>query len=259
MGLLNKCVNCGCEDDFLRTPPPCPTAVACPTEVCSNIQYAECTVYTGDIITCSGNTVVPSDTNMAAAINDIASYFCSAVQTLQNAQGLFDTGFRVSLNPTITLNTVTASLTNSNISNGTVIIFPTGDLEYQIVDGTTTTQYNTSTGIWTCPQTGKYDINYGVNLTCPDQTGFGWGNTASTGGTYSIGATSTGGGTTVYCSDTFTITKGLYYTKIYLTGGIQGKVFTAGDQVVLRHQNMTGINYTGVSGDNIDWSIRRVG
>ena len=64
---------------------------------------------------------------------------------------------------------------------------------------------------------------------------------------------------TARSTDTFTIVKGLYYTRIYLTGGIQGKMLTAGEQIVLRHKNITGTNYTSTSGDNIDWAIRRVG
>jgi hypothetical protein len=285
---LNKCSNCGCDDSFLTSPAPCPTPAACPNpEPCSEVFNAECIVYTGEDIECGIDTVVLSDTNLADALNDISDYYCSQVTTLagnittingniatingnistintnitnlQNAQGLFDTAFRVAFEPTINLNTVTASLANSNISSGVVVLFPLGDVEYQVVNNVTTTQYNPATGVWTCPETGKYDINYNVYLTCPDQTGFGWGNTPTTGGTYTIGVTSTGGGTTVYCADTFTITKNIYYTRLYLTGGIQGKAMTAGEQIVLRHQNMTGINYTGISGDNIDWAIRRVG
>ena len=239
---------------------------------------------------------VPTDTNMEAAITNIVDYFCdqianiniaiTAIQgdittiegditaiesdittiegniaTLQANQGLFDTGFRAALEPTLNLDTVTASLVNSNIANGVVVIMPVGDIQYQIVDGVTTSQYNTTTGIWTCPQTGKYDINYNVYLTCPDQTGFGWGNTpTTTGGAYSIAVTNPGvTGGTVYCANTFFVIKGLYCTRIYLTGGIQGVTLTAGTQIVLRHQNMTGINYTATSGDNIDWAIRRVG
>jgi hypothetical protein len=290
---LNKCQNCGC-DDALVTLPPCPTPAGCPDpEPCSEVFDAQCIIYTGADIECGNDTVVATDTNIADALEDIISYFCSSIQAinatlvtitanistinstltsinnsiltintniqnLQNAQGLFDTGFRVALDPTITINTVTPTLADSNITTGTVILFPAGDIEYQIVDGVTTTQYNPTTGIWTCPQTGKYDINYNVYLTCPDQTGFGWGNAADAGGTYTIGATNVSG-TTIYCADTFTIVKGLYYTRIYLTGGIQGKMLTAGEQIVLRHKNITGTNYTSTSGDNIDWAIRRVG
>jgi hypothetical protein len=285
---LNKCSNCGCEDSFLTSPAPCPTPAACPDpEPCYTVTDAQCTVYTGANIDCGSTTVVASNTALANALEDIISYFCTSIQTingtlttitgnitsinnsiatintniqnLQNTQGLFDTAFRAALDPTVDLDFVTANLVNSNIANGVVILFPTLDIEYQIVNGTTTTQYNSATGIWTCPETGKYDINYNVYLTCPDQTGFSWGSLPTPGGTYTIGVTNPGSGTTVYCADTFTITKGIYYTRIYLTGGIQGKMLTAGEQLVLRHQNMTGINYIGTSGDNIDWAIRRVG
>lgn len=277
---INKCSNCGCEDSFLTSPAPCPTPAACPTpEPCYTVTDAQCTIYTGLDIDCGQDTVVAMNTNLADALNDIIAYFCAEIlaintsltsingsistintniSNLQAAQGLFDTGFRVALDPTITINTVTPTLADSNIATGTVILFPTGDIEYQIVDGVTTGQYNPATGIWTCPQTGKYDINYNVYLTCPTQAGFGWGNGADVGGTYTIGATSVNG-TTVYCADTFTVVKGVFYSRIYLTGGIQGKMLTAGEQIVLRHKNITGTNYTSTSGDNIDWAIRRVG
>jgi hypothetical protein len=287
MSTINTCQKCGCQDTFLPSPAPCPTPAGCPNpEPCSEVFNAECIAYTGADIDCGIVTVVATDTNIADALNDITDYFCSSIATitadittiegdiiaiegdittiegniatLQANQGLFDTGFRVALDPTITINTVTPSLLDSNITTGTVILFPLGDVEYQIVDGTTTTQYNPATGIWTCPQTGKYDINYNVYLTCPTQTGFGWGNGADIGGTYTIGATNVSG-TTIYCADTFTVVKGVFYTRIYLTGGIQGKILTAGEQIVLRHKNITGTNYTSTSGDNIDWAIRRVG
>lgn len=289
MSLQNKCAKCGCEDSFLTTPPVCPSPVGCPFEECAEIQYAQCIMYTGGNLLCGQDVVVPTDTNMEAAITNIVDYFCgeianiniaiTAIQgdittiegdittiegniaTLQANQGLFDTGFRAALNPTIDVSTVTASLVNANVANGVVIIMPVGDINYQIVDGLTTPQYNVTTGIWTCPQTGKYDINYNVYLTCPDQTGFGWGNTpTTTGGAYSIAVTNPGvSGGTVYCADTFFVIKGVYCSRIYLTGGMQGVTLTAGTQIVLRHQNMTGINYVADSGDNIDWAIRRVG
>jgi hypothetical protein len=278
---INRCSNCGCEDSFLTSPAPCPTPAACPDpEPCYTVTDSQCTIYTGADIDCGQDTVVAMNTSLADALNDVIAYFCAKVlainssltninssistintniSNLQAAQGLFDTAFRASLTPTINVNTVTASLGNSSIINGVTVVIPVGNIEYQVVDNVTTPQYNVTTGVWTCPQTGKYDINYNVYLTCPDQTGFGWGNTpTTTGGAYTIGITNING-TTVYCANTFTVTKGVYASRIYLTGGIQGKLMTAGEQIVLRHQNMTGINYTATSGDNIDLAIRRVG
>jgi hypothetical protein len=265
---LNKCKNCGCED-ALVTLPPCPTPGGCPDpEPCSEVFDAQCVVYTGDDIPCNETVVIPNGTSIADSLSNLNEYYCnelrlvnSAVTILQNNQGLFDTAFRASLTPTINVNTVAASLANSSIINGTTIVMGSGNIQYQLTDGAIGTQYNTSTGVWTCPQTGKYDINYNVYLTAPSQAAFGWGDTpTTTGGAYTIGVTSPGAtGTTVYCADTFTIVKGVYVSRIYLTGGVQGITLTAGTQLVLRHQNMTGINYTGISGDNIDFAIRRVG
>ena len=232
------CKKCGCQDDFLTTPPACPTPLGCPTpQPCSEIIDAQCVIYTGQI---------PSVSVYTAILN------------LQTNQGLFDTAFRATLSPTINVNTVTQNLTNSNIANGVVILFPLINVDYQIVNSVTTVQYAPATGIWTCPETGKYDINYNVYLTAPSQTGFGWGDVV-TPGTYTIGVTSPGAGTSVYAANTVTITPSVFYSRLYLTGGIQGKLITAGTQLVLRHQNMIGINYTGVLGDNIDWAVRRVG
>lgn len=267
------CKKCGCSDTGLITPLPCPTPLGCPDpEPCSEVINAECVVYTGLDIECGLDTVVLTDTNISDALNDITTYFCDQILdinteidiinvdilNLQNNQGLFNTAFRATLSPTINVNTVTQNLINSNIANGVVVLFPLINVDYQIVNGVTTVQYDPITGIWTCPQTGKYDINYNVYLTAPSQVGFGWGDTL-TPGTYTIGVTNPGSGTSVYCADIFTITPDVFYTRLYLTGGIQGKLITAGTQLVLRHQNMTGINYTGILGDNIDWAVRRVG
>jgi len=40
---------------------------------------------------------------------------------------------------------------------------------------------------------------------------------------------------------------------------MQGVDITLGTTLVLKIQNMTGLAYTSTSGDNIDWTIRRVG
>jgi hypothetical protein len=85
MGLNTKCAKCGCEDNFLTTPAPCPTPVACPTPPqCDFVSEAQCTIYTGDSILCGTDVVVPNDTNMEAAINNIVDYFCSRTTTSAN-------------------------------------------------------------------------------------------------------------------------------------------------------------------------------
>ena len=175
---------------------------------------------------------------------------------IETTAGLFGTAFRVTGTP-VSIPIVTPSLTNSEIFNG-VTIKPT--VVYQLVNGVTTTQYAPGTGIWTCPQTGKYDINYNVYLTAPN-TGFGWGETTytpTTGvGQFFIGVTNNG--TTTYCADSAIVMNRQYLRHLYLTGGMQGVDITLGTTLVLKVQNMTGLAYTSTVGDNIDWAIRRVG
>ena len=178
---------------------------------------------------------------------------------IQTTAGLFGTAFRGYISPN-SFPSKTFNKTNSNISLGDIVIFNTtnGIIEYQIQDGVNvTSQYNQTTGVWTCPQTGKYDINYNVYLTSPANT-YGWGQV---GGTFTIGVTDITGSAIIYCADTFTAVQNFYYDKLYMTGGIQGKMFSAGTQIVLRIQNLTGVAYTQSPsrGDNIDWAIRRVG
>jgi hypothetical protein len=76
---LTKCSNCGCEDSFLTSPAPCPTPAGCPTpEPCYTVTDSQCTIYTGSAIVCNGDTVVPTNTNMAEALQLIVAYFCPA-------------------------------------------------------------------------------------------------------------------------------------------------------------------------------------
>ena len=178
---------------------------------------------------------------------------------IQTTAGLFGTAFRGYISPN-SFSSKTFNKTNSKIDTGDIVIFNTtnGIIEYQIQDGVNvTSQYNQTTGVWTCPQTGKYDINYNVYLTSPANT-YGWGQV---GGTFTIGVTDPTGAAIIYCADTFTAVQNFYYDKLYMTGGIQGKIISAGTQIVLRIQNLTGVAYTQSPsrGDNIDWAIRRVG
>jgi hypothetical protein len=177
---------------------------------------------------------------------------------IETTPGLFATAFRGYISPD-SFASKTFDKPNSNISLGDTVVFDTtnGVIQYQIKDGVTFSQYDQTTGIWTCPQTGKYDFNYNVYLSSPANT-YGWGEV---GGTFTIGITDPTGAATIYCADTFTAVSSFYYDKIYMTGGMQGVTISAGTQIVLKIQNLTGVAYTEQRslGDNIEWAIRRVG
>ena len=179
---------------------------------------------------------------------------------IETTAGLFGTAFRASSVPASIPVVSHLVLANSEITNG-VTIKPTSI--YQIVNGlNVTTMYDVVTGIWTCPQTGKYDINYNVYLTSPSAAAFGWGDTALgvTGvgpGQFFIGVTNNS--TITYCADYRTVMNRQYLRNLYLTGGMQGVDITAGTTLVLKIQNMTGVDYTTTANDKIDWAIKRVG
>ena len=74
------CKKCGCSDNALISPAPCPTPEGCPDPIlCSEVFNAECVVYTGVDIECLDDVVVATDTNIADALEDIINFFCAYV------------------------------------------------------------------------------------------------------------------------------------------------------------------------------------
>jgi hypothetical protein len=74
------CKKCGCSDNALITPAPCPTPAGCPDPIaCSEYFDAECIVYSGLDIECNNELVVATDTNLADALNDIIAFFCEFI------------------------------------------------------------------------------------------------------------------------------------------------------------------------------------
>lgn len=74
----NTCgnANCGCET-ALTTPAPC-NPIGCPDPYpCTEITDAQCVIYSDADIICDPDVVVPSNTNVSDALNNIVDYFCA--------------------------------------------------------------------------------------------------------------------------------------------------------------------------------------
>lgn len=204
-------------------------------------------------ILCGTDTVVATGASVTNAIEDVVDYFCNEV-----SQIIPITSFRAVTGLPQNINAVvTPTVADAFIGNGDTITNLT--VGYQLVNNVTTTQYAPVTGQWTCPQTGKYDINYNIYLSAPASVTTpgknGWGEF---GGSIQIGVTTTNGLST-YAADIISLPVGVPFLRVYGTGVLQGVQLNAGTVIVLKILNLSGIDYTSVSGDNIDWSIRRVG
>lgn len=74
------CKKCGCADNALTTPPPCPTPAGCPDPIaCSEIFDAQCVMYSGTAIECIDQIVVDTNTNLADAFNQVIAFFCEFI------------------------------------------------------------------------------------------------------------------------------------------------------------------------------------
>ena len=75
----NTCKKCGCEDNFMPIPAPCPTPIVCPSpEPCSEVMDAQCIIYTGPNIMCGQTVLIPTNTNLADALQAIVTQLCTS-------------------------------------------------------------------------------------------------------------------------------------------------------------------------------------
>lgn len=125
------CKKCGCADNALVSPAPCPTPAGCPTPLtCSEVFDAECVVYTGVDIECLDDVVVATDTNLADALEDIINFFCTyvAATTAGNIVEVCDTNDYLSISSTV--DPVTG------VTTYTVCFDPTNLPEVTLIGGT---------------------------------------------------------------------------------------------------------------------------
>jgi hypothetical protein len=111
--------------------------------------------------------------------------------------------------------------------------------------------YNASTGIWTCPTTGRYDISFYVHMT--RSTGSGWLNLES--GSMLRAGIVHPSLNNIYVGSTFSATTIQRHAD--MSGGLNGVPLTAGNQLCLKVINESGYNYTSIEGDVCSLSIKK--
>lgn len=69
----DKKPGCGCEDEELHTPPPCGDGVGCDDpEPCAETFDAQCVIYTGPDIICSGQVIASAGARLSDIVQALA-------------------------------------------------------------------------------------------------------------------------------------------------------------------------------------------
>lgn len=118
--------------------------------------------------------------------------------------------------------------------------------------------YNTSTGRWTCPSTGRYNLSFFIHLT---DSAYGWQNPSTVPGANLDSAVVAGLvnpiTNEVYAANNFFPSVPQLYADI--NGAQWGVELTAGDQICLKVMNTSGVLYTPTAGDYFRFSLQKVG
>ena len=107
--------------------------------------------------------------------------------------------------------------------------------------------YNPATGIWSCPATGRYDLNFYVHISKP---GVGFTSGMVIAGI--VSSTSAG----YYIASSATLNQVTQFVDI--TGSALGINLTVGAQLQLNILNLSDVAYTATAGDVARFSIQKV-
>jgi hypothetical protein len=117
--------------------------------------------------------------------------------------------------------------------------------------------YDSSTGVWTCPLNGRYNMSFFIHLSDPLQ---GWLTSVSpaptVGGALVAGLVNFVTGE-IYASNSFLASVPQLYADI--NGASWGIELTTGDQICLKIMNTTGISYIPQVGDYLRFSLQKIG
>ena len=114
--------------------------------------------------------------------------------------------------------------------------------------------YASSTGIWTCPTTGRYDLSFAIQMTCEETNG--WFDSGTPG---IIRAAIVKKDTNdVYIASTWSSV--VIQSQAHISASIGGYNINSGDQLELKIINSSGesYGYDSATGDFARMSIRKV-
>jgi len=154
-------------------------------------------------------------------------------------------GLSVYLSPAANLNKTAPGLNTGRLCDGSIQVMTS--IEYNDFGSA----YDTTTGIFTIPTDGVYDIGFFVSYS--RDSGTGWYD-AGTPGMFIAGITSPTS-CNYYCINNFSP---VVIEKHASINGSFTRNFTAGTQICLKVINLTNYNYTSESGDVVRFSVQRV-
>ena len=211
---------------------------------------------------CGSDTVVTAGTPIVQAISDVVDYFCEnlggGTVVVDGGNGVNVTSNTVGNTTTYTIETLGAFLAQSfpepipnlvaaaglNLYNGV-----TQNMAEQYDDDN---DYSQTTGLWTCPADGRYNLTFYVHLsneTISVVTGFASGMV--------IAGIVEEGTVGYYAINTMAVNQ--IVRHIDITGQALGIELTAGIQLKFNILNLTNVNYSIRLGDVARWGVQRVG
>jgi hypothetical protein len=149
------------------------------------------------------------------------------------------------------LNAAPASpATIRRVIDGNIIIFDTAD-SFPTFNGLT--GYNPTTGVWTCPETGRYDLSFFVHYESPTDDGWLLEGGYFLAGICGFGATANN----VYVVSNHTVGQNNLFIEI--SGALDSFPINVGSQLCLKVINCTSENYVSDVGDTVKMCIRKSG
>ncbi len=121
MGCNHNNINCGCKDNYLTTPPPCPSPTACPDpQPCSEVFDADCILYTGDPVECNDEIVISTNTAVSTALANTVAYVCELAASIPLT--VVAAGAGISVTPATVGTTTTYTVASTGLARYTSTI-----------------------------------------------------------------------------------------------------------------------------------------